>query len=245
MTLRGRLLLAALRENAGANGRVWYGHAITYARMAKWFQGEASERSVRRWMAELREAGVVRVQHARMKQGMHITMVSDAERELATRQMALFSEINHTRKPSKRSAECQATGREARQAISTVASAAKNYAVGRGERAVKNPVEKQRNSGVPRSFPQVLDRPPVAGRAAKFGRRKKAFEFREAFNNQKQGQKPLADARAFSLSDEKTGNRPAWDAATRLERLGPTRTRLPAELRERFLKAVNARGWPP
>jgi hypothetical protein len=65
------------RKSNFKTGRVWYGRAVTYADIAKWFEvGRPSERTLRRWMAELRKCGLVVVRRELMNQGMRITITA-------------------------------------------------------------------------------------------------------------------------------------------------------------------------
>ncbi|MGO9641496.1 MAG: hypothetical protein ACLP1Y_09365 [Candidatus Acidiferrales bacterium] len=71
-----RNLLAVLeRKSNFANGCVWYGRAITYAKIASWFEPDRpSERTLQRWMAELLRGGIILVRRERFNQGMRIAL---------------------------------------------------------------------------------------------------------------------------------------------------------------------------
>jgi hypothetical protein len=92
-------LLRMLEEKqTDAAGRIWYGRPITYSKIANWFGSEKpSERTLQRWMAELRADGKVIVRRNRMNQGMRVTIAAPRKHfrvvaESARRQMTLFSE---------------------------------------------------------------------------------------------------------------------------------------------------------
>jgi hypothetical protein len=80
------------------DGRVWYGRAITYAKIAGWFGlDRPSERTVRRWAAELRKTRTIVVKHVRMNQGIRIAIAAPRKHfrigsGTAEKQMSLFSE---------------------------------------------------------------------------------------------------------------------------------------------------------
>lgn len=59
------------------DGRVWYGRPITYAKIANWFGVERpAERTLRRWMAELRKTRKIIVRHVRMNQGIRVSIAA-------------------------------------------------------------------------------------------------------------------------------------------------------------------------
>jgi hypothetical protein len=81
------------------DGRVWYGRPITYSKIANWFGADRpAERTLRRWMADLRKTQKIIVRHVRMNQGIRVAIAaprkhfrSNAAPSNASRQMALFS----------------------------------------------------------------------------------------------------------------------------------------------------------
>lgn len=81
VSLQGRLLICALWENADENGRVCGAEAVTRTKIASWFRDQISVRTVERWMAELRRAGVVTVTYPPFRQGMFITITLSRELE--------------------------------------------------------------------------------------------------------------------------------------------------------------------
>lgn len=91
---RAKYLLAVLRDKqTHSDGRVWYGHAVTYERIATWFgENGPSTRTIRRWMEELRRAGAVSVKYARMRQGMRLQLPLGSARAFRHAQMSMFSE---------------------------------------------------------------------------------------------------------------------------------------------------------
>lgn len=93
-SMRAKYLLAVLREKqTHSDGRVWYGHAVTYERIATWFGDSGpSARTLERWMAELRRAGAVTVKYARMRQGMRLQLPLCSARAFRHAQMSMFSE---------------------------------------------------------------------------------------------------------------------------------------------------------
>jgi hypothetical protein len=100
--MRAKFLLAKLREKqTHSDGRVWYGHAVTYERIASWFGEDGpSPRTLERWMAELRRGGAVNIRYARMRQGMRLQLALGAARAFRHAQMSMFSEpVEMPRKP--------------------------------------------------------------------------------------------------------------------------------------------------
>jgi len=83
MAIRPALhLLAVLEEKqTHPDGRVWYGRAVTYRQIGSWFGPvRPAERTLHRWMRELRVAGKVVVVRERYNQGMHLAIANPRRR---------------------------------------------------------------------------------------------------------------------------------------------------------------------
>jgi len=77
-----RHLLAVLEEKqTSGDGRVWYGRAVTYRQIASWFgRARPAERTLHRWLAELKRTGQVVLVRERFNQGMHLVIANPRRR---------------------------------------------------------------------------------------------------------------------------------------------------------------------
>jgi hypothetical protein len=76
-----RILLPMLRDKQTLpTGEVWYGRAIGYAKIKKWFTGAYSERTLRRWMAALARAGEVQVVRPKGNPGIKVWLTHPSKR---------------------------------------------------------------------------------------------------------------------------------------------------------------------
>lgn len=80
------------------DGRVWYGRPITYAKIANWFGDERpAERTLRRWMSQLRDDRKIIIRHVRMNQGIRVAIAAPRKHFRAMtapreKQMSLFDD---------------------------------------------------------------------------------------------------------------------------------------------------------